>query len=47
MYQAETQNFAPATLLVRTANRPDRLAPSVVGTMRAVDPNCPVDHVQH
>jgi putative ABC transport system permease protein len=47
IYQPDTQNFAPATLLVRTAgNTPDRLAPRVVETIRALDPNRPVDHVQ-
>jgi putative ABC transport system permease protein len=47
MFQADTQNFAPATLLVRTAgDAPDRLAPRVVETIRALDPNRPIDHVQ-
>src|SRR5262245_45415816 len=47
LYQADTQNFAPATLLVRTAgNTPDALAPRVVETIRALDPNRPIDHVQ-
>jgi len=47
VYQADTQNFAPATLLVRTAgNTPDALAPRVVETIRALDPNRPIDHVQ-
>jgi putative ABC transport system permease protein len=47
MYQADTQNFAPATLLVRTAgSTPERLAPRVVETIRSLDPNRPIDHVQ-
>jgi putative ABC transport system permease protein len=47
MYQADTQTFAPATLLVRTAgDTPDALAPRVVETIRALDPNRPIDHVQ-
>jgi putative ABC transport system permease protein len=47
MYQADTQSFAPATLLVRTAGAtPDRLAPRVVDTIRSLDPNRPIDHVQ-
>jgi len=47
MYQADTQNFAPSTLLVRTAgDTPDALAPRVVESIRALDPNRPIDHVQ-
>jgi putative ABC transport system permease protein len=47
MYQADTQNFAPATLLVRTAgDAPVALAPRVVEAIRALDPNRPIDHVQ-
>ena len=47
IYQADTQTFAPATLLVRTAgNTPDRLARRVVETIRTLDPNRPIDHVQ-
>src|SRR4029079_3483599 len=47
MYQADTQNFAPSTLLVRTAgDTPDALAPRVVETIRALDPSRPIDHVQ-
>jgi predicted permease len=47
IYQPDTQNFAPSTLLVRTAGMtPDRLAPRVVETIRALDPNRPIDHVQ-
>jgi putative ABC transport system permease protein len=47
MFQADTQSFAPATLLVRTAgDTPDALAPRLVETIRALDPNRPIDHVQ-
>jgi putative ABC transport system permease protein len=46
MYQAETQTAAQTTLLVRTAGAPDRLAPRIVETIRSIDPNRPVDHVQ-
>ena len=47
MFQADTQSFAPATLLVRTASdTPDALAPRLVETIRALDPNRPIDHVQ-
>jgi len=47
MFQPDTQNFAPSTLLVRTAAQtPDALAPRVVETIRALDPNRPIDHVQ-
>jgi putative ABC transport system permease protein len=46
MYQAETQTAAQTTLLVRTAGAPDLLAPRIVETIRGLDPNRPVDHVQ-
>jgi predicted permease len=46
MYQAETQTAAQTTLLVRTAGAPDLLAPRIVETIRSIDPNRPVDHVQ-
>src|SRR5262249_33737803 len=47
IYQPDTQTFAPSTLLVRTAgSMPNRLAPRVVETIRALDPNRPIDHVQ-
>src|SRR5205807_8488614 len=35
-----------STLLVRTAGATDRLAPRIVETIRNLDPNRPVDHVQ-
>ena len=46
MFQADTQSVAPSTLLVRTAGTPDRLAPHVIETIRQLDPNRPIDHVQ-
>ena len=46
MYQADTQLSAQSTLLVRTAGAPDRLAPRIVETIRHLDPNRPIDHVQ-
>ena len=46
MFQPDTQSFAPSTLLVRTAGAPDRLAPHVIETIRQLDPNRPIDHVQ-
>jgi putative ABC transport system permease protein len=45
MFQPDTQGFA-STLLVRTAGSPDRLAPRLIETIRALDPNRPIDHVQ-
>src|SRR5262245_30000948 len=45
MYQPDTQGFA-STLLVRTAGSTERLAPRVIETIRALDPNRPIDHVQ-
>src|SRR4029077_835511 len=45
-YQPDTQTFAPATGLVRTAGTPTPLGPRVIETIRALDPNRPVDHVQ-
>lgn len=46
LYQPDTQAFAPTTILVRTGGAPDRLAPRVVETIRQLDPNRPIDHVQ-
>jgi putative ABC transport system permease protein len=45
MYQPDTQGFT-STLLVRTAGPTDRLAPRLIETIRALDPNRPIDHVQ-
>jgi len=46
MYQPDTQVSAQSTLLVRTAGSTQQLAPRVVETIRSLDPNRPVDHVQ-
>ena len=46
MFQPDTQAFVPSTLLVRTAGMPDNLAPHVIETIRQLDPNRPIDHVQ-
>ena len=46
MYQPDTQTNAPSTLLVRTSGPTDRLAPRVIETIRSLDPNRPIDHVQ-
>jgi predicted permease len=47
IFQPDTQSFAPSTLLVRTAgSAPRALTPRVVETIRALDPNRPIDHVQ-
>jgi len=45
-YQPDTQTFAPGTVLVRTAGTPTPLGPRVIETIRALDPNRPVDHVR-
>jgi putative ABC transport system permease protein len=46
MYQPDAQTNAPSTLLVRTSGPTDRLAPRVVETIRSLDANRPIDHVQ-
>jgi predicted permease len=46
MFQPDTQSFTPSTLLVRTSGAPDGLAPRVIETIRQLDPNRPIDHVQ-
>src|SRR5262245_60666986 len=46
LYQPDTQAFAPSTILVRTGGAPDSVAPHVIETIRALDPNRPIDHVQ-
>jgi len=46
LYQPDTQSSAQSTLLVRTSGSTDQLAPHVVETIRSLDPNRPIDHVQ-
>jgi putative ABC transport system permease protein len=46
MFRPDTQTGAPSTLLVRTAGTSDRLAARTVETIRQLDPNRPIDHVQ-
>jgi len=46
LYVPDTQSFAPSTILVRTGTLPGGLAPQVIETIRALDPNRPIDHVQ-
>jgi len=46
IFQADTQSFTPSTLLVRTSGAPDRLTTRVIETVRQLDPNRPIDHIQ-
>ena len=46
MYQPDAQTNAQSTLLVRTSGSTDQLAPRVVETIRSLDANRPIDHVQ-
>jgi len=46
MFLPDTQNAPPSTLLVRTAGTTTGLAPHIIETIRALDPNRPIDHVQ-
>jgi len=46
LFQPDTQSFTPSTVLVRTAGTPDSLTPHVIETIRQLDPNRPIDHVQ-
>jgi predicted permease len=46
LYQADSQLGAQSTVLVRTAGSPDALTPQVVETIRGLDPNRPIDHIQ-
>jgi len=46
IFQPDTQAFVGSTLLVRTTGMPDGLAPRVIETIRQLDPNRPIDHVQ-
>jgi predicted permease len=46
MFLPDTQSFTPSTLLVRTAGTPNSLTPHIIETIRSLDPNRPIDHVQ-
>jgi predicted permease len=46
IFQPDTQTFAPSTLLVRSAGATAGLTPRIVETIRQLDPNRPIDHVQ-
>jgi predicted permease len=46
MFLPDTQNSPPSTLLVRTAGTASGLVPHIVETIRQLDPNRPIDHVQ-
>jgi putative ABC transport system permease protein len=46
LYQLDTQTTPVSTLLLRTAGLPSGLAPHLIETIRQLDPNRPIDHVQ-
>jgi putative ABC transport system permease protein len=46
LYRPDTQASAVSTLLVRTSGSAGDITPQVVETIRSLDPNRPVDHVQ-
>jgi putative ABC transport system permease protein len=46
MFVPDTQNFPPSTLLVRTAGASTGLTSHIVETIRQLDPNRPIDHIQ-
>jgi predicted permease len=46
MFVPDTQNFPPSTLLVRTAGGSTGLTSHIVETIRQLDPNRPIDHIQ-
>ena len=46
LYRPDTQQNAVSTLLVRAAGSMEQLTPRVVETIRALDPNRPVDNIQ-
>ena len=46
MFRPDTQSGAQSTLLVRTAGSTDQLAPRLIESIRAIDPNRPIERVQ-
>jgi putative ABC transport system permease protein len=46
MYRPDTQSQAQPTLLVRTTGSTDKLAPRLIESIRAIDPNRPIERVQ-
>ena len=46
LYQLDTQSTPVSTLLLRTAGSPGSLTPHAIETIRQLDPNRPIDHVQ-
>jgi len=46
MFLPDTQGTPPSTLLVRTGGTTAGLIPHIVETIRQLDPNRPIDHVQ-
>src|SRR5262249_56788158 len=46
LYQPDPRAFAPSTFLARPGNAPDSIPPRLIETIRALDPNRPIDHVQ-
>jgi predicted permease len=46
MYQADSQVGPQSTLLVKTAGSTHKLAPQLIETIRGLDPNRPIEHVQ-
>jgi predicted permease len=46
MYLPDAQTGPQSTILVRTSGSTDRLAPRVVETIRSLDANRPIDHIQ-
>jgi putative ABC transport system permease protein len=46
IFLPDTQAFVPSTLLVRTTGMPESVISRVIETIRSLDPNRPIDHVQ-
>jgi predicted permease len=46
LYLPAAQSFAPSTVLVRTAGDPSPVTPLIVETLRNLDPQRPIEHVQ-